>query len=110
MENKRNITLFNDDRRQNEIESSRKLVNHQRNKGDFYLTVSLFKNIKLNDAYVDIFQDETKFTIQRQEVNPYFSEFGFFMPIRTIGNENSKSSSKTEIYPVAKKYNIDINK
>lgn len=100
MDNKRNITLFHDEIRQKKIDSSNTYVNPKKNKGDFYLTVSLFKDIKLTEPYVEVFQDETKFTIPRQEINPYFYELGFFDDVNSISDLTGKTQQ----------YNIEILK
>lgn len=44
---------------------------------DFYLPVFITRTGNLME-YVNITQDETIFTMERQEVNPFFVEFGFF--------------------------------
>lgn len=48
---------------------------------DFYLPIFLTRTGNLLD-YVDITHDQTIFTIERQEINPWFIEFGFFDTIK----------------------------
>ena len=50
-------------------------------KSDFFLPVFITKNENLLE-YVDVTHDDTIFVMQRQEVNPWFIEFGFFDTIK----------------------------
>ena len=50
---------------------------------DWYLNVMLTKDIELTN-YVEINKDATKYTINRQNINPYFYELGFFETIDSI--------------------------
>lgn len=68
------------------------------NESDFFITVPIFKNIELDD-YVNVEIDPLRVTVERQEINPYFIEFGFFENIVSTISIEKKSSI----------YNIDIN-
>lgn len=50
---------------------------------DFYLPVFLTRTYKI-DGYVDTQTDEKTYTIQRQEINPYFIEMGFFNSVSRV--------------------------
>jgi len=59
---------------------------------DFYLPVFITRTANLLE-YVDISYDDTIFTMQRQEVNPWFIEFSFFDTIKR--NKVNKGSDLT---------------
>ena len=61
---------------------------------DFYLPVFITRTSNLLD-YVDITHDQTIFTMERQEINPWFIEFGFFDTIKR--NKVNKGSDLTII-------------
>lgn len=48
---------------------------------DFFINVSLFKNVYIND-YVSIDKQENIRSIQRQRINPFFIEYSFFDSIK----------------------------
>jgi len=50
---------------------------------DFYIQVPLMNNRKVID-YIDVEVDDAIVPIQRQEINPYYYEFGFFENINQI--------------------------
>jgi len=50
---------------------------------DFYLTLNLKKTFSVN-GYVDIQKADDVFTVERQEFNPYYIEYGFFNSIKRI--------------------------
>jgi len=66
---------------------------------DFYITVPIFRNIIIDD-YVDVEIDPLRLEVERQLINPYFIELGFFENI----------SSTNSIVTKSKNYGIDINK
>ena len=94
------FTIFIDKRKEVGILRPKSKLFANTPESDFYINVPLFKKIKLTDEYVDISVDPTKHTIQRQLINPYFIELGFFENIESISQIEEKS----------KKYNIKINK
>jgi hypothetical protein len=56
---------------------------------DWYVNVFLTKSLFI-DGYVQINQDNFIYEIERQNINPYFYELGFFETIKEIGyDENS---------------------
>jgi hypothetical protein len=56
---------------------------------DWFLTVPIYKSI-ISDGYVEINKDNFTYKIERQKINPYFYELGFFETIEQIGyNENN---------------------
>lgn len=48
---------------------------------DFYLPIFITRTSNLME-YVDVTRDDTIFTMQRQEINPWFIEFSFFDTIK----------------------------
>lgn len=48
---------------------------------DFYIPVMLTKTYEVHE-YVNVSKDERIIPINRQEINPYFIEFGFFEDIK----------------------------
>lgn len=50
---------------------------------DFYVQFSLHNNRKVID-YINVTVDDTIIPLQRQEVNPYYLEFGFFENINQL--------------------------
>ena len=72
--------------------NNRQLASYPQN--DFFIPVFITKTESLYE-YVDITHDETIFTMQRQEFNPFFIEFGFFDTIKR--NKANNSSDLTLI-------------
>src|SRR4051812_18774910 len=54
------------------------------NSSDYCVTVNLNRIVRLIDDYIDVSIDETKISMDRQLINPYFIEFGFFNTIKSI--------------------------
>ncbi len=73
---------------------------------DFYINIPIFKEDIISD-YVNVFIDPTKLEIERQFINPYYIELGFFKNISSILRENSnnKNSAEEKSY----NYNLRIN-
>lgn len=61
---------------------------------DFFLPVFLTKTGNLME-YVNVTHDDTVFVMQRQEVNPWFIEFGFFDTIKR--NKVNEGANLTNI-------------
>lgn len=58
---------------------------------DWYVDLILTKSMTL-DGYVQINRDDFIYEIERQDINPYFYELGFFETIKEIGyNEDTLS-------------------
>lgn len=73
---------------------------------DFYINVPIFKSSAIYD-YVNVFIDPTKLEIERQLINPYYIEFGFFKNITSVLKENS--NNKNSIEEKSYNYNLKIN-
>lgn len=82
------------------------------NAKDWYISVPFTKSTKLVSDYVQTYSDPFRTTMQRQLVNPYFMEYGFFETIKGFSGATSISvdSSFANITTKARMYNIDINK
>jgi hypothetical protein len=63
---------------------------------DKYINVMLTKTCEVYE-YVDVKKDEKIFTIDRQAVNPYYIDFGFFGTIRRIKVNSSADLTPTMI-------------
>lgn len=56
---------------------------------DWFLNLPLYKSVNSID-YVEVNRDNFTYKIERQEINPYFYELGFFETIEQIGyNKNN---------------------
>lgn len=85
------------------------------NHSDFFVNINLNKRFKLFDDYVDVQKDPFRTEMDRQFINPWFIEFGFFESIAYAG-----LSGKTKDYKIvpdlqdavkkAKIFSIDINR
>ncbi len=73
---------------------------------DFYINIPIFKENTLSD-YVNVFIDPTKLEIERQFINPYYIELGFFKNISSVLKENSKNKNSVE--EKSYNYNLKIN-
>jgi hypothetical protein len=73
---------------------------------DFYINIPIFKEEVVSD-YVNVFIDPTKLEIERQFINPYYIELGFFKNISSILKENSKNKNSVE--EKSYNYNLKIN-
>lgn len=67
---------------------------------DFYINVPLFRKVNLIDEYVNIYVDPSQLTVERQLINPYFIELGFFQTV----------NSESNIINQANKFGIIVNK
>jgi hypothetical protein len=73
---------------------------------DFYINIPIFKEDVISD-YVNVFIDPTKLEIERQFINPYYIELGFFKNISSILKENS--NNKNSVEEKSYNYNLKIN-
>jgi hypothetical protein len=73
---------------------------------DFYINVPIYKENIISD-YVNVFIDPTKLEIQRQFINPYYIELGFFKNISSVLKENSNNNNSVE--EKSYNYNLKIN-
>lgn len=82
---------------------------------DYYINVNLMREINIIDEFIDIQLDPYRTQLDKQTINPWFHEFGFFESIKTSG-----ISGKTRDYIVvpelqdavrkARIYSIEINR
>lgn len=108
MENIRQIQLFLDYRPDGIVQKTGTYGN--KNDSDFYVTVQLLKDVKLVGDYVDVALDPTRYTLQRQFINPFFNELSFFEDIDRIGDDTDLPNDPGSLKGKAKKYEITINK
>lgn len=66
---------------------------------DFYINLSIYKNIQIDD-YVDVEIDPLTLHVERQLINPYFIELGFFERIEDLDDLEDRAGD----------LNININK
>jgi hypothetical protein len=78
-----------------------------KNSSDFYVNIPLVRDITLFEDYVNIALDPFRTSIQRQLINPYFIELGFF---ETVDSISSSTQSNSAITSKSVKYGITINK
>lgn len=102
METNLKIELFIDKRPNGILQASGMLSNQ--NATDFYVNVPISRNITLFEDYVNIATDPFRTAIDRQLVNPYFIELGFFETIDAVSGTTSSITEK------AITYGITINK
>lgn len=76
-----------------------------KNHSDWYVVVPFFKTNRLVDEYVHTYIDPFKTKMERQLVNPYFIELGFFEDIQSYS-----ASTGVNIETKAPAYNIPVNK
>tara|TARA_B100000963_G_scaffold359490_1_gene386964 strand:+ start:3031 stop:3351 length:321 start_codon:yes stop_codon:yes gene_type:complete len=74
---------------------------------DFYITLPMYLTKDLQD-YVEVSIDPLKTTIDRQLINPFFIELGFFENIESVLSGNTKTQNS--IQEKSPKYGIDINR
>jgi hypothetical protein len=77
------------------------------NHSDFYINVPLNRDITLFEDYVNIAIDPFRTMIERQLINPYFIELGFF---ETVNSVTASTKTLSPIIDKAKQYDITINK
>jgi len=77
---------------------------------DFYLNIFLTRTTEI-DEYVDTQKDDTTHTIERQNINPYFIEFGFFDSISRVKvNDGSQlTSAMIEYIKAIKPETLDMS-
>lgn len=74
---------------------------------DFFVTLPIYKTQEL-DGYVSVEGDPLRTTVERQLINPYFIELGFFENIQSVLSGNSKS--QLSVQEKSEQYGIDINR
>jgi len=75
-----------------------------KNFSDWHIDIPFTKSTKLVNDYIQTYIDPLRYTMQRQLVNPYFMEFGFFESVQSFSGASINIESR------AKSYNIAINK
>ena len=81
-----------------------------KNKKDWYVTIPFVRTEKIVDDYIHLYMDPFRASIQRQLVNPYFMDYGFFETIISFSSSTQNTNSSEYIETKSKIYNIDINK
>jgi len=76
------------------------------NRKDFLIPILLTRTYGINE-YVDVKKDNYQYIIERQDINPYYIEFGFFDTIKSI---SSTTIINENILLKANEKNIIINK
>lgn len=82
----------------------------KKNNKDWYLTIPFVRTEKIVDDYIHLYMDPFRTSIQRQMVNPYFMDYGFFETIISFSSSTQNVNSSEYIETKSKIYNIDINK
>lgn len=85
------------------------------NINDYYVNINLNRKLKIFDDYIDIQKDPFRTEMDRQNINPWFVEFGFFESITYAGISGKTRDYKVvtesqDIIKKAKIFSIDINR
>jgi len=80
------------------------------NNKDWYIIIPFVTENKIINDYIQIYLDPFKTTMERQLVNPYFMDYGFFETIKSFSSSTENVGSDLFIKTKSKVYNIDINK
>jgi hypothetical protein len=75
----------------------------------YYINVFLTKTSELFE-YVDVKKDEKIFKIERQKINPYYIDYGFFNSVNRIKTNKYEDLSVAKIDYLNKKYKDSIDK
>lgn len=70
---------------------------------DFYIPLLLTKTCNIYE-YVDTKKDDKIYTIERQDINPYFIEFSFFDTIKRIKVNNGEDLTQSMISNIKAEY------
>lgn len=113
MENKIKTTIHLDKREPGIVQPNGGYASSNIN--DYYINVKLNRKIKIFDDYVDIQKDPFRTEMDRQNINPWFIEFGFFESITYAGITGKTNDYKVvlesqDIVKKAKIFSIDINR
>jgi hypothetical protein len=73
----------------------------------YYINVFLTKTCEITE-YVDVKKDEKIFKINRQEINPFYINFGFFNSIRRIKVNNKYDLTPAMISYLETNYQLSI--
>lgn len=112
-QNKLNVKLFLDKRKDGIVQPDG--TYSTQNSSDYYVNVKLTREINIIDEFVQIDVDPFRTDMERQNLNPWFIEFGLFDSIKTTG-----ISGRTRDYSIvpdlqnvqgkAKIFSIEINR
>jgi len=80
------------------IQIKSEIISEQTVYKDYYIPILLTRNSEIID-YVDVKKDNSTYKIDRQEINPYFIELGFFGTISKI-----KTNYGSQLTPVMIEY------
>lgn len=69
------------------------------NINDFYVNIPLKREIKVFDKYIDVQRDPLRLDMQRQLINPWFIELGFFNSIKSTGITGTSSNNYNILVP-----------
>lgn len=72
------------------------------NISDYFVNIPLTRKTKLIGDYIDVQFDPLRLNMQRQLINPWFIEFGFFESITTTGITGVTSDNYHTVVPVSK--------
>lgn len=97
MENKLELKLYLDLRENGVVQPDG--TYSSQNYRDYYVNINLNRNFKLIEPYVDIQLDPLRVDMQRQLINPWFIEFGFFESIKTTGITGKTSNNLNVLVP-----------
>jgi hypothetical protein len=101
------VTLFLDKRDLGILQPDR--TYGKKNHSDWYINVPFVLSDKLVDEYIHTYLDPFRTVMQRQMVNPYFLEYGFFETIQSY-SASTDGNVYHNIETKAPLYNIAINK
>jgi len=82
----------------------------KKNNKDWYITIPFISTNKIVDDYVQVYMDPFKSIIERQLINPFFMDYGFFETVKSYSSNTQSTDSYLFIETKAKVFNIDINK
>jgi len=103
------IKLFLDKREQGIVQPDG--TYSTQNYSDYYFNVFLTRELKIIDEYIDIQLDPLRVRMEKQLINPWFIEFGFFGDIGSTGiSASTNVNNYKTIINKAKLFSIDINK
>lgn len=71
------------------------------NISDYHVNLPLKRQMKLLGDYVDVQFDPLRLDMQRQLINPWFIEFGFFETIKTTGITGTSSNNLNVLVPIS---------
>jgi len=110
MEPTKNIKIFLDARQDGIVQPDGSFAN--KNSKDWYIDIFMIRDMSLVHEYIDISLDPTREKLERQLVNPFFIELGFFETVNRIGDISDTGSTvanATSLKGKAGQLDITIN-